>query len=106
MHNKFLESFRRSGRTTRMIEHAENLAKECQDRVVYILFLDEPQAKEQLIKFGKSKAEKLGIKFESIHSHRTFDWNTMRSRTNHPNCKFLVDHFVIEQKLNDDHEPI
>jgi hypothetical protein len=86
-------SLRGSGRTTRMLAKAKELA--AKGRAVYIIAADEVHA--QCLAALIPEADTLGIKFES--SFFAFDWITMRTRGAHPNCVFLVDHYAIESRF-------
>jgi len=83
------DSMRRTGRTTRMIEEALRLARD--GRAVYVVSRDHRKLQQHfdaVIPGGAIKCEPkvpLG-----------FDWTLMRSPGSHPNCVWLVDHYVIE----------
>ncbi len=82
----------RTGRTTRMVQHAVELAK--QGRAVYVVMANDHQAQE----FQKIIPTQSGIKFETHLSN--LDWETMRLLGAHPNCVVLVDHYVIERRFS------
>jgi hypothetical protein len=94
----FMErKLRQTGRTTRMLDEAKKLAKD--GRAVYVV-ADSKQQAYYIRKMAGEDGEKLGIKFESIGGLSNFDWDTMRTRGSHPNCVFLLDHFVIEARFS------
>lgn len=89
-------SARRTGRTTRMLQYAEKLAKE--GKAVYVVCNTVSSANNYKSSFGAAKAQQLGIKFESISNmENSIDWKQMKLINAHENCKLLVDHWVIEQ---------
>ena len=81
---------RRSGRTTRMMAHAEQLARE--GKAVYVVFANLANAKL----YETPERVALGIKFESVDSLPNFDWRRWKLKGAHPNVEVLVDHFAIE----------
>jgi hypothetical protein len=85
---------RGTGRTGRMLEKAEELARA--GRAVYVICAD-PVAMER--SFGREKAWNLGIKFESMNSPGNFDVERVRLIGAHPNCVVLVDHYAIERRF-------
>lgn len=79
-----------------MLKEAVELAE--QGRAVYVMAANHHQAGMLEDAIGREKAQKLGIKFEGdLHQ---FDWNTLRIRGSHPNCVFLIDHYLIEQRFS------
>ena len=92
--NKYLESLRQTGRTTRMIEHARKLNS--QGRAVYILAANEMERNRIKDLVGKGT----GIKVESTHLFPSWNWESLTLRAAHPNCVVLVDHFAIESKFS------
>lgn len=95
-----------SGRTTRLIERA--LQEAYAGRAVYFLVHHRAMVKlcEGRIQaawsllYGASRPSH-GIKVEvfSEHAH-TWDWPHMCPNTRfHPNCRWLVDHTVIEEEI-------
>ena len=90
----FDEKLRGTGRTTRMIEKAKELALE--GRAVYILSanLDEQKRIRKLL--GNND---LGISVETSNSISTFRWETMSLLGAHPNCVVLVDHYAVENVI-------
>lgn len=91
------EGFRRTGRTKRMLACAIELARN--GRAVYVVCADQAQARviaAYARALGVDPAG--GIKFETPASLPTFDLETMRMRSAHPNCVVLVDHWAIERR--------
>lgn len=88
-----MTKLRRTGRTTRMLEHAKKLARE--GRAVYVI-ADNAMDMRRLE--AECNEPSLGIKFETPHSPGNFDWETMRLIGAHPNCVVLVDHHAIEDR--------
>ena len=93
------ETLRGSGRTTRMLEHAAELAKE--GRAVYVVLASEGHRKivEKMFKSMHGE-DTLGVKFEVADMLPELDWNTLTFRGAHPNTVVLVDHFVIERRYS------
>jgi hypothetical protein len=85
---------RATGRTGRMLKRAEELA--LAGRAVYVICFD-PKAVEQA--FGRDRAQRLGIKFESVSSPGNLDLERVKLLGAHPNCVVLVDHCVIERRF-------
>ena len=87
---------RQTGRTSRMIAHAFELAE--QGRAVYIIAADAEHAKdlkERVDAYDRGVTR--GIKVETPESVRsTFDWQTLTLVGANPNCTVLVDHYTIE----------
>ena len=88
------EHKRRTGRTTRMMQKAIELAKA--GRAVYVMFLT--QCEIDSVKSQFNIKPELGIKLETPSSLPNFDWETLTLKGAHPNCIVLVDHHVIESK--------
>ena len=86
---------RRTGRTTRMLAEAKELAKA--GRAVYILAASEAHARDMEVMAGDEMRD-LGVKIEVPSSLGNFDWEQMRLWGSHPNCVVLVDHFCIESQ--------
>lgn len=91
-----MQKLRRTGRTTRMLEHAKQLA--LAGRAVYVIADNERDLRRLEIECFKTGEPNLGIKFETQQSLGTFDWEQMRLIGAHPNCVVLVDHHAIEDK--------
>jgi len=90
------ELHRQTGRTTRMIEHAKDLAK--QGRSVYILVNNASHLR--FMQNHYPELRDLGIKFETEETLDGFDWFGLAPRyVMHPNCVVLVDHWAIESRL-------
>ncbi len=87
--SEFCTGSRATGRTTRMIAEAKRLASE--GKVVYIII----QNSEYLQRRIDAEMPNSGIKCEPIIP-AGFDWVSMRVRGSHPNCVWLVDHYVVE----------
>lgn len=94
------DTHRQTGRTTRMLAEAFKLARE--GKAVYILAADSrhmshiEEMADSLL--GAGKARFLGIKFDTLTTLSTFDFQTMQLRGAHPNCCVLVDHWTIESR--------
>ena len=86
---------RRTGRTTRMLEHARKLSG--QGRSVYVVAANQHEADrlKKLIGDGDH-----GIKVETSWSLGNFDWDTLTLLGAHPNCVVLVDHYAIESRFS------
>jgi hypothetical protein len=76
-----------------MIEHAKDLSDI--GYAVYIMAATHKDAGRIKELVGKDYQD---IKVETEASLKGFDWNTFIAPAAHPNCKVLVDHFVIESK--------
>jgi hypothetical protein len=88
---------RRTGRTTRMLEEAIRLSSK--GHAVYVMGRDPRHAEElQLALEDLNPPEYHGIKFETVESLPHFDWRRMCLARAHPNCRVLVDHWVIESR--------
>ena len=85
----------RTGRTTRMLAEARELAKA--GRAVYILAASEAHARG-LEEMAGDEMRDLGIKIEVPSGLGNFDWVQMKLWKAHPNCVVLVDHYVIESR--------
>lgn len=86
---KLQDDKRATGRTTRMVEHALDLARA--GRAVYVVSRQYRELQREV----DAKMPSSGILCEpTVPSH--FDWRTMRGLGSHPNCVWLVDHHVIE----------
>jgi hypothetical protein len=97
------ELLRQTGRTTRLMEKAVQLAR--QGRAVYVVVSSRAEAG-----IGQRVVNKLwvhlhgprahGIKVETLKDlGDRFDWEQMRVVGSHPNCEFLLDHYVVEQHI-------
>ena len=93
-----------SGRTTRMVMHAIQLAKE--GKAVYLLTARATAIRgiESLpvegIPFREFNREYgLGIQIETPETLDNFDWETLSLRGANPSCVVLIDHFLIEAKF-------
>jgi len=89
---EILNKYRRTGRTTRMLEYAKKLSKE--GRAVYIMTADKIQ-ESAFVHYLKNYP--YPIKIESPGSLTNFDFQTMRLRGAHPNCIVLCDHYLLEK---------
>src|SRR5688572_33456709 len=96
--NDTITALRRTGRTTRMLEHAKELA--LAGRAVYVIADNERDARRLEIECFKTGEPNLGIKFETPGSLGNFDWEEMRLTGAHPNCVVLVDHNAIEARFS------
>lgn len=82
---------RRTGRTTRMLDHAKQLSRE--GRAVYIIAASEREVKRLREMLGPGYPD---IKIETSGSLPNFDWEFLTLRGAHPNCRVLIDHYAIE----------
>lgn len=82
---------RRTGRTTRMLDHAKLLS--LQGKAVYIMVADETQRAW----FRTELGDRLDIQVETPNSLPGFDWKRWRSPGAHDNCVFLMDHHAGEE---------
>jgi hypothetical protein len=90
--NQKVPPLRGTGRTTRMLAEAKELAKS--GRAVYVIAATQAHAR-QLGEMMGADMHNLGIKIEVP---RDFCWDQMRLLGAHPNCVVLVDHYTIEMK--------
>lgn len=88
---------RKTGRSTRMLNEAKRLNDA--GRAVYVIANTESEAMRLSDQFKELTDQPTGVKFETPGTIRHFDWETLRPKGAHPNCVFLVDHFVIEQRF-------
>ena len=96
------DSARRSGRTTRMLQHAVDLSNA--GRAVYVLTGDKSQAgtiASMLHDMGYDDDAlcRMGIKIETPSSLPRFDYERMCLPGAHPNCVVLVDHYAIARRF-------
>ena len=92
-----LTQLRQTGRTTRMMEDALQLARG--GRAVYVVAANQREL-ERLRQLGGEEAQQLGIHFETPHSPGNFSWSNVSLRGAHPNCVVLVDHYAIESEFS------
>lgn len=85
---------RRTGRTTRMLEHAVQLSNE--GKAVYVVAANELDALRLKQQVGPLVR---GVKFESADLFPELDWGTMTMLRAWPNVVVLVDHYAIEQRI-------
>lgn len=91
-----LRKLAKTGRTTRMLEHAKKLARE--GRTVYVIADNTRDMHQMEITCGEPK---LGIKFMSVTSvPGYFDWERMRAVGMKEGAIVLVDHHAIEDKFS------
>lgn len=87
------EHLRQTGRTTRMLATATSLCT--RGRAVYI-YTDSVGVRRLQAELRDPAWR--SIKIEVLPEH--FNWETMRpSDRAHPNCVFLVEHHLIEERL-------
>lgn len=89
----------RSGRTSRLIEHAKELASK--GRAVYVVAHNADHAELLRQKMGTVSLgfkNGSGIRVEPCDSVN-FEWSTLSIIGAHPKCAFLVDHYTIEQRF-------
>lgn len=89
--NATMEALRCTGRTTRMLAKAKQLADE--GKSVYVAFANEAQAG-----IAKRQAADDRIRFGTTRSP-LFDWDTMRHRGFSAEQVVLVDHYAIEGRF-------
>ena len=87
---------RQSGRTTRMLQEAKELAQA--GRAVYVICANRSHVLALTADRG-AELDALGVKFETVESV-SIDWNTLRMLGAHPNCAVLIDHHAIERKFS------
>lgn len=98
------DELRRTGRTTRMVEEAIKLAR-CGHAVC--ILVHEGSYARLLRQKVDDLASRLypgiahGIKVEAFDFHweNNFDWNILRQPSAHPNSRFLLDHALVEKKI-------
>ena len=86
---------RQTGRTTRMLAEAKELAKA--GRAVYIIAATKSDARHMESMAGDEMRD-LGIKIGAPSSIGNFYWDQMQLLGAHPNCVVLVDHYAIEMR--------
>lgn len=89
-----LGRMRNTGRTTRMLKHAKQLAAE--GRAVYIVVDNSRERNRLFLELGKDNK---GIDIETPETLGNLDWQTMTLRGAHPNCIVLADHHAIEDRF-------
>lgn len=99
------EALRSTGRTTRLVEQACQLAY--QRRAVYILVLNsavqdhvERRVEDTWSVIGRGLGGH-GIKVEVLnsHDHPHWDWFTMKLKRAHPNVEVLLEHTLVEHRI-------
>jgi len=85
-----MKELRRTGRTTRMLQHAQKLEAEGHD--VYVIVGNQ----REVNRFYFLLPSNTTIKVETASRLRNFNWLYMRLDGAHPNCRALVDHHAIE----------
>jgi hypothetical protein len=96
-----------TGRTTRMIEKAVQLARA--GRAVYVLvsyqnYVEDMEHRIQEVWDRMYPGSVHGIKVEGPKSGTGFDWKRMRTPGAHPNCEFLLDHDLVEHRIEALHD--
>lgn len=90
----YLESLKRTGRTTRMLQEALQLAE--QGRAVYVVAVSHPHAAQLQHAIDEAAGRtNHGIKIETAQA-LGFSWAQLRVPGSHANCVFLIDHAAIE----------
>lgn len=84
---------RATGRTTRMLSHAQELQQE--GRAVYVIAANAQHAAQLKSLLPKDTT----ISVDTPETASNFDWFTLTLRRAHPNCVVLVDHFAIESRF-------
>lgn len=84
---------KRSGRTTRMVLHAVELAR--QARTVYVCMPTHKICQDWEKWRDDMQPLATSIHFRTV-AELDIDWQRMRLRQGNPNCILLVDHFVID----------
>lgn len=93
-----MQKLRATGRTTRMLAHAEQLARA--GRAVYVVADTDRDCKRlQTQWLREGRPADLGVKFETPGTLGNLDWEAMKLRNAHPNCVVLVDHWAIESRF-------
>jgi hypothetical protein len=90
---------RQTGRTTRMLARAKQLA--ASGRAVYIIAANYAEAQRLVAALGGDRPSVSigGIKVETPETCGNFDWLTLTLRGSHQNCVVLVDHHAIESRF-------
>lgn len=88
---------RQTGRTTRMLLHAKELAES--GKAVYVVAANSLHAK-QLDEMAKKLGVPQSVKIERNGEAMPLDWRTLRTHGMHDNCEVLVDHFAIESEFD------
>lgn len=93
---KIMLGARQTGRTTRMIKQAVELAQA--GKAVYIVAFNlvHKAGIERRMESEGIDFERLGIKVEIQYRLPELDWTTMTLPGAHPNCVVLADHATIE----------
>lgn len=84
------EKRRASGRTSRMLQEAVELARD--GKAVYVVCATQRHTKQ----LEKRVPDDLDIKFETPRTVGNLDWRNMRLEGAHSNVELLVDHYAIE----------
>lgn len=95
---KIMLGARQTGRTTRMIKQAVELAKAGKAVYIVAFTLEHKAGIERRMDNEGIDFERLGIKVEAQYHLPEFDWKTMTLPGAHPNCVVLVDHATIESR--------
>lgn len=85
------------GRSTRMMLHAIELAK--QGRAVYVCVVNRAQIHSLERIREEHCPQATGIQYDTV-AHLDIDWDRLSLRGAHPNCVLLVDHAVIQWKFS------
>jgi hypothetical protein len=94
------DKLRSTGRTTRMLQEAIRLSE--QRHAVYVISASTYHREMLQIKLDSlNPPEYHGIKIEVADALPTFDWKRMCLKGAHPNCRVLVDHWVIESQYSE-----
>lgn len=91
--NRISLNAKRTGRTSRMLAHAQELAN--QGKAVYVVASTKAHASDLQERLGPGSR----VKVEVAHMHGNFDWERMRLLGAHPNVTVLADHFAIERQF-------
>jgi hypothetical protein len=97
-----------TGRTTRTIEKAVQLASA--GRAVYVLVSQQSHIKgmehriQEVWDYLYAGRGPHGIKVEGPKSGTGFDWDRLRVPGAHPNCEFLLDHDLVERRIEELHD--
>jgi hypothetical protein len=100
-----IDAIRQTGRTTRMLRHAVNLARA--GKAVYVIADNARDMHRLANEIHQFLPKRLpdgaifnhGIKFETPDTLGAFDWKKLTVPGAHPNCVFLVDHHAIEDRF-------
>lgn len=88
-----MQDKRQTGRTTRMLQAALHEAT-VNGRAVYVVMPYELMAQNY-----RRMPEYRALRFETLDSLKTLDWQSGRLVGAHPNCLVFVDHAAVEMRF-------